>query len=161
MKSVFKLDRTSNRFRICPNCGKEHMVKHLGRDFCDDKCADDHYNQERRLKKQAETMLSEKLIDVPVTSSLGGPVENLPEVDQAWGQAMKTNLAILDNLSLDPKHGSSMSIDSLLLGGFNFTQYTMQGKNHNIPDGIQSSFLIFGDYRIYRIDYSKVLIKKI
>jgi hypothetical protein len=83
--------------------------------------------------------------------------QNLP----AWGEAMKVNLSILNNLQLDSKHGSQVSIDAMLMAGFNFSHYTTKGKNHNIPEGIESSFLIFGDYRIYRMDYNKILIKKI
>jgi hypothetical protein len=163
-KAAFKLDRTSNRFRICPNCGTEHMVKHLGRDFCCDKCADDYYNQNRRLKKQAEAMLNEMKINT--TEEITSPepnnnlIEAIKENDLNWEAAMKVNLSVLNNLLLDDKHGSVFSIDDLISLGLNFTHHSTQGINHNTPENIQSKFLIFRNYRVYRVDYNKVLVKK-
>lgn len=158
--SIYKLDRSSNRFRICPNCQKEHMVKHLGKDFCCDKCADDYYNQNRRLKKQAEEMLAQAGQDTTAVYTNGGQLENFQETDPDWNDKMRTNLSVLNALALDDKHGSVFSIDDLFSLGFCFTCYSTQGRNHNLSEGIQSSFLIFANYRIYRTDYNKVLIKK-
>jgi hypothetical protein len=159
--SIYKLDPSSNRFRICPNCKKEHMVNHLGKDFCCDKCADDHYNQNRRLRKQAEAMLAEKSQNIVTINDRGGPIESFPSSDPEWEASMKTNVFILNSLDLDDKYGSVFSIDDLFSLGFQFSCYSTQGKNHNVPEGIESSFLLYSDYRIYRTDYNRVLIKKI
>lgn len=47
-----ELDPLSDRYPVCPNCRKLHMVRNKGRDFCRDKCANQHYNARRRLGKQ-------------------------------------------------------------------------------------------------------------
>ncbi len=56
------LNQNSDRYRICPHpeCRKPHLVKNRGRDYCSDKCADDHYNLLRRLKKQTEQFKVQK-----------------------------------------------------------------------------------------------------
>ena len=162
MKSVFKLDPASDRYRICPGCQKPHMVSHRGKDYCSDQCADTHYNTKRKHEKQAELMLAVKkeVAEPVVILSQGGPVELLPETDPVWAENMKTNLAILDGFTLDDKNGSVFWIDDLVQRGFKFGAYSTQGKLHNIPAGIRCAFLVYRNYRAYRIDVDKVLIKK-
>ena len=163
-ESVLKLDPLSNRYRICPNCKKQHMVKHLGKDFCSDFCADTHYNENRRLNKQAEAILTEnkkhtsnettttQIVDAAILKSNLDP--------EKWGQEMENNIKILDGLSIDNEKGSLYHMQDLMQRGMNFFVYSDRGKLHNTSEKHDCHFLIFCKYRIYSIDYGKVLIVK-
>ena len=57
-KSVFKLDPTAERYRVCPECEKPFMTPHLGRDYCSKKCANDHNNRNKRHDKHAADVIA-------------------------------------------------------------------------------------------------------
>ena len=57
LKSVYKLDPTSDRYRICPECKIAFMTKHRGSDFHTPKCADDYNNRIKKLNKHANDLI--------------------------------------------------------------------------------------------------------
>ena len=61
-KSVFKLDPLSERYRVCPECVTPFMTRHLGRDFCCKKHANDYNNRNKRLAKHAIDVIASPLI---------------------------------------------------------------------------------------------------
>ncbi|MGZ4055310.1 MAG: hypothetical protein ACXVDZ_14295 [Bacteroidia bacterium] len=159
-KSVFKLNPKSDRYRICPECGEGHMVKHRGRDFCSDKCCDDYNNKAKRLLKQSEPQqpITEEIptnvlpvAEVPKPEVILAPVEILNGVQK--------NIQILNTLVIDPKEGSACYLNYLMNLGIDFNEFVSE-KLHNIPSGYQANCLACGKYRIYLIDSNTVLITK-
>ncbi len=47
-KKLYKLDPSSDRYRLCPNCKEPFMAGHRNSIFCCDKCADDYHNQKKK-----------------------------------------------------------------------------------------------------------------
>ena len=125
------------------------MVKHRGRDYCSDKCADDHYNNKRRLKlsyeKGGTTNTDEK-------NELSKP--------QPSEELINNNIAILNRLKIDGKKGSPFDIQYLDALGFNFKEFTGRGKLFNTKPMDHCYFLQIGQFRLHRIAFSHVLISK-
>ena len=84
IEGPYKMDRTSHRYRKCPNDGHEFMTDNLSRIYCSDYCADEFNNQkkarkaEQLEKKKAEQTLElneiKQLDTTIVTSSLVGNI---------------------------------------------------------------------------------------
>lgn len=167
-RSVYRLDRTSDRFRICPNpeCKKEHMVKHRGKDYCSDKCADDHYNFKRRLDNHAEELLTKggtvssiadfQSVNLKKKSEDSVFVSQIP--DDVWKEKMITNMQILNSLELDAVHGSLYGVQELLDAGFDFNVFSTQGILHNYPKKDKGQYLVYENYRAYRTLTDEILI---
>lgn len=151
------MNKNSDRFRICPNDGVEFMTNHRSRIFCSDQCADEYHN----LKKKNDSELMQE-----VENASKAPI---PELEQkpisqnvilSNDEKIKQNLRILDSLELDFEDGSHFNINLLIENGFDF--YAFDGKGQLYNTGSQKCyFLQIRNYRIYRVEYSKVLIKKI
>lgn len=173
-KSALKLDSRPDRFRICPQCNKKHMVFHRGRDFCSDKCCDDYNNQRKRLLKQSEVLVPQ--IEVLIPDALLPLLKNnrtddtfgnddVPETEpisssNEWQIQLDRNINILDTLTIHSTEGSHFQIEDLVQRDFNFFVYSNQGKLHNMPDGQKCQYLTFGKFKIYLLDQDKVLIVK-
>ena len=167
-KRNFQLDPESNRYRVCPYCGEAHMVKHLGRDYCSKKCADNYHNEKKRLLKQAESLIQEEA-EIENQMKVEIPAQETPAIEEKainaidpvqWTNKMKKNIWILDAIAIDKKKGSYFYVEELLNRGFNFAIYSYRAKLHNIDPKEGCHFLILGDFKIYSIDYGKVLICK-
>ena len=57
-KSIYKLDPTSDRYRVCPECKKAFMTNHRSRDFDSKKCANEYNNRIKKLQKHALDVMS-------------------------------------------------------------------------------------------------------
>ena len=174
---IIPLDPTSDRYRICPHpeCGKEHMVKHRSRQYCCDEHADDHYNIIRRLKEKEGNSTTNNLIPaqpvLPADPNYNSAVnENLAEKNEITapaeiGSSVKNayikNIKILDTLEIHPEKGTVFFIEDLWSLGLDFTIFSGLGLLHNIATSYNCRFMQMGFYRIYRVEYSHVLIKKI
>lgn len=174
---TIELDPLSDRYRVCPNCGSPHMVKNRGRDFCSDRCADQHYNAHRRLMKQAEPKhVVETTPEVapppaeapvaiasPETLSASTPETMLStQVEQESADTVyEQNIKLLEGLSIRIPNGTTYLVDDLARSGFDFSAYSGKGVLHNIDTALNCHFLLYGKYRIYRVDYSHVLITKV
>lgn len=171
-----ELDPLSDRYRVCPNCSKPHMVRNKGRDFCSDRCADQHYNTRRRLMKQVQ-----QTVDPEVALALEPNKEFAPEQRAEIGQAPELakeiftrqnvppvesnasydrNIEILNSLPVDPENGTVLHVADLTSRGFVFDYYSGRGVLHNIDPTLNCHFMQYGLYRIYRIDFSIILIYK-
>jgi hypothetical protein len=164
-----ELDSTSDRYRICPHpgCKKPHMVSNRGKDYCSNKCADDHYNMLRRLKKQAQRAEAARFLTIrePALFMESEPVpSSVPQAEVAPSMALsglEKNINILSALDLDSVHGSVFTYDALVGNGFDFGAYSASSKNFNIPEQHFSNYLTYGAYRIYRVTADGFLIKQI
>ena len=171
------LDPNSDRYRICPHpeCGIENMVKHRSRQYCCDEHADDHYNIKRRIAEEVENSTDTSVITtqpvLPVDPKYDSALnENLPvrnenttqaEIDTIRNNAFIKNIKILDSLEIHPEKGTVFFIEDLWYRGLDFSIYSGLGSLYNIAPSNNCKFMQMGFYRIYRVEYSYVLIKKI
>ena len=140
-----RIDPTSERYRKCPNCHKEFITNHLSRIYCTDYCADDYHNRKKRLLKKRREEQN---------------IYNLKH-DQIISDAnLAKNIKILDELEIDTQNGSIYHIEQLEAIGLNLSYYSGRAKLQNINDELGSHFVQIGLYRIFRIEYSTLLIKK-
>lgn len=159
-KSVFKLDPKSDRYRVCPQCGKGHMVRHRSRDFCSDKCCDDYNNQNKRLLKHTQIQIPTP--EEPVINTIRFTETAKPQSHQSHGEALtdlQKNTIILDKLKIDLKEGSCFYLRDIIKLGLNFNACSSE-RLYNMPPGHQANCLISGNYRIYLLDNEMILIAK-
>ena len=57
-KIIYKLDPTSDRYRVCPECKKAFMANHRSRDFHTKKCANEYNNRIKKLQKHAVDVIN-------------------------------------------------------------------------------------------------------
>ena len=147
--SFFKLDTDSDRFRQCKNCGKQFMTPHRGRVYCNDFCSDEFNNRDKRWKREEASFVHDTMEEKAIESS-----ELILETDE---EILKNNLSILESLNITEKE-RCVNIDSLAAYGYKFAHFSGQGKLFNIDPSKECCFLQIGNFRLYRVDYSKVLV---
>ena len=147
--SFFRMDQESDRFRKCKNCGKEFMTPHRSRVYCNEFCSDEYNNREKRWKKEEASFMTHRI--------KGKAVENSELMSGIDEEILKNNVSILDSLFITQKdkYLNMELLDSL---GFKFSHFSGQGKLFNIDPSNECSFLQFGSYRMYRVEFSTVLI---
>jgi endogenous inhibitor of DNA gyrase (YacG/DUF329 family) len=153
-----QLDPTSTYYRICPECSKQHMVTHRGRDFCSDRCADNWYNRRRKLEKQVAVTKVEKggFINElhPVQNAHSGHNDESAQDSEMQRQA---NLDYLNSLVLDPFTGSEFDLDELINNNFDFSLFNYRFLLHN-TNSKSCYCLTYGRFRIFLIARNKILI---
>lgn len=155
-KSPYKMDPNSDRYRKCPNDGVEFMAEHRSEKFCCAKCADEFHNDLK--KKEAE----EKKLVEEAKAIIANPILPQPQVQtEAPMDKAKQNVKIIDTLTIDPARGSVFNIDWLYSLGIDLAAYNGRGMLHNIDSSHNCHFLQIGNYRLFRVEFSEVLIKKI
>ncbi len=162
---VMDLDPLSDRYRVCPNCKIPHMVRNRGRDFCSDRCSDQHYNANRRLMKQAEPKGNSEVVaqtqneaSAPPGSATSLTEDTSSKVVVHQMSAYDRNIWILDAQNIHPQNGTTYSIDDLVKIGFVFEACAGRGILHSIDPKLNCHFLQYGKYRVYRIDFTIVLV---
>ena len=158
LASFFKLNPISDRYRVCPYCKTAHMVKHLGRDYCSDKCADNHYNEKRRLKKQVENMLSEKA----VTMYEGGEISTKEqlEFEELKKKAIQNNIKVFNSLDIGDKDNCLYKIPNIESVGVDFNHYSKRMKNDMALGHHTSFYLLIGNYKVERVTKEEVRITR-
>ncbi len=164
-KNIPKLDPSSDRYRICPYCGEGHLVPHLSQDYCCPDHATRHYNEKRRLNKQAETIINaEKLNKAIVVEKKDNGMAIItkpplsPEEEKKIG--IEKNVSIFNQLPIDDENGTDFKITQLEAIGVNFRNYSSLHKNENVANGYTSNFLLIKNYKICRIEKDIVKIEK-
>ena len=147
--SYFMMDEESDRFRKCKNCGKEFMTPHRGRVYCNDFCSDEFNNRDKRWKREEASFVHDTMEEKAIESS-----ELILEPDE---EILKNNLSILESLHITEKE-RCVNMDSLDSYGFKFGHFSGQGKLFNIDPSKECCFLQIGNFRLYRVDFSKVLV---
>lgn len=154
-----ELDPLSDRYRVCPNCQTPHMVRNKGRDFCSDRCADQHYNARRRLMKQAEPKHPE------VTPTLTAPLNSNDEsAALTVASAQEPVLVersrceqILDDFKV-PHGGALIPLQRLIEKGFDFDKYTSRTALNSSADERVHYKLTYGIYSLHRLDPQNILV---
>jgi len=161
---IAPLDPLSDRYRVCPHpqCGKAHMVNNRGKDYCSNKCANDHYNMLRRLKKQALESEAARLLvqEKPQLFTETQPETTYaPEVQTAPAELEK-NYRILSQLHLDNNAGSLYTLSQINDLGLDLRFYSGIKRHHNLPKNLSCNWLYIGPFRIYRLESEKFLLIK-
>ena len=147
IERLYRMDRESDRYRVCPNDGVEFMANDRTEKHCCPECADEFHNEKKRLAKLEE---QQSLIETE---------EVLNEIIEQINNEEK-NLQILDQFHLKA-NGSKFNMDYLSSIGFDFFSYNTRGELYNIDPILNCHFIQIGSYRLFRVDFSEVLIKKI
>lgn len=146
IKRLYRMDKESDRYRVCPNDGEEFMANDRGEVYCCPECADEFHNYKKKIAKLKEKNLSE--IDIV-----------LNEVIEQRNM-IKKNLLVLDNLELD-KIGSVFNLDYLFSLGFDSFLCNSKTSIFFKDKTTERYYTQFENYRIFRVEFSEVLIKKI
>ncbi len=141
------MDRESDRYRVCLNDGVEFMANDRREKHCCPECADEYNNEKKRL---AKLELQQTILDTENALS-----ENIEQINNK-----EKNLKILDQLQLK-ELGSTYNMDYLHSIGFDFFSFNGKGALFNIEPQHNCHFIQIGSYRLYRVEFSQVLIKKI
>ena len=147
IERLYRMDRESDRYRVCPNDGVEFMANDRTEKYCCPECADEFHNEKKRLAKLEE---QQSLIETE---------EVLNEIIEQINNEEK-NLKILDQFHLKA-NGSKFNMDYLSSIGFDFFSFNARGELFNIDPQLNCHFIQIGSYRLYRVEFSEVLIKKI
>ena len=156
-KEIIINDSNADRFRICPNpsCGIEHYVTHRGKDYCSDQCADNHYNQKRRLKEHAKAKISTSKAEQALAEK---QEKEILIDDQERSEIEKVNIIKLNELELNDLEGHVFTLSNLTDLGIDLRGYSTIGKLHNMPKAKQGQYIIIGSYRIFRLMQDQFLI---
>jgi hypothetical protein len=144
---LYRMDRESDRYRVCPNDGVEFMANDRREKHCCPECADEFHNEKKRLAKlenEQSLIETEKVLN-----------EIIQQIDKD-----EKNLQILDQLELQV-NGSRFNMDYLYSIGFDFFSFNARGELYNIDPLLNCHFIQIGSYRLFRVDFSEVLIKKL
>ncbi len=143
----YAMDRESDRYRVCLNDGVEFMANDRREKHCCPPCADEFSNNKK--KKIREELLKSKV-----------ELEKIKQSKTIRLVTDTTNSSILDQLSI-AEPGSLFYLEYLQSLGVDFEKCNGRGELHNIDPNLNCHFLQMGPYRLYRVEFSQVLIKKI
>jgi hypothetical protein len=160
-KNHLKLDVNSPFYRVCPYppCSKAFMTSN-GRIYDSDKCADDHYNYYRKLKKlTGKNEKEEPEEEVSITLDLEpiSPPKEQPEPTSCEPneEIIKRNIEIFSRLTIDQGDGSIYNIHQLESLGVDFNHYSYSFPLCNTTN---SYCVLFGDYETFLVTPTQVLI---
>jgi hypothetical protein len=142
----YAMDRESDRYRVCPNDGVEFMANHRSEKHCCPECADEFDYIKKKNAKEELVKSKNELEKVKQNKTI--PVVINP-----------TNITILDELTIQ-ESGSLFYLEYLQFLGVDFEKYNGRGELYNIDPDLNCHFLQMGPYRLYRVEFSQVLIKK-
>jgi len=141
------MDKEDDRYRVCPNDGVEFMANDRREVHCCPECADEYSNEKKRLAKLEQ---QQSLIETEIVLN-----DSIQQIDNE-----EKNLQILDQLDVKD-NGSKFNMDFLHSLGFDFFSFNGKGALFNIDPQLNCHFIQIGAYRLFRVEFSEVLIKKI
>lgn len=161
-KNHLKIDASSPYYRVClfPRCSKPFMTTG-GRIYCCDECADDHYNENRKLKKlklerRAKEFDEEEQIPIQAISSTPPPEKSEPVAANAINEEqLKKNIEIFSRLSIDKKNGTTYTISFLEDLGADLRHYSYYYPLCNIKRGF---CVMFGNFLTVLVSPLEILI---
>jgi hypothetical protein len=147
IERLYRMDKESDRYRVCLNDGVEFMANDRREIHCCPECADEYSNEKKRLAKLEN---QQNLIETETV--LNDIIEQINNEEK--------NIQILDQFHLKA-NGSIFNMDYLSSIGLDFFSYNGKGELFNIDPQLNCHFIQIGSYRLYRVEFSEVLIKKI
>ena len=157
--SPYKMDRESDRFRVCNNCGREFMAYDRSLVYCHEKCRWEFHNTNkariREEKKLGELEETNEESNKNTIESVETTVEEM--INETDETILKSNISILESLNV-AVNGSKYTVEALDSYGFQFTNYNGRGQLFNIDPIHNCHFTQVGNFRLHRVEYSKILI---
>ena len=144
---LYKMDKKSDRYRVCLNDGEEFMANNRKEKHCCPQCADEFHNIKKknaRIEKKQKQEESEKALN---------------EISQKLDNE-QNNIHILDQLDVK-ENGSQFNMDFLHTLGFDFCTNISKEALFNIYPQLNCHYVQIGAYRLFRVEITEVLIKKI
>jgi len=157
MSSNPEIDPTSDRYKRCKYCDVEFMAEHRGMKFDTRWCADEFHNRKKRLEKQG-IIQDDNQEQLPQNSIENISTPDLPDIDQ---EELANNIRLIDQIELDPVEGTVVQMEQLHQKGYIFPRISDRGILYNIDPSLNCHFMQVGVYRLFRVSFSHVLIKKI
>lgn len=160
-KNNLKIDPTSPYYRVClfPRCSQPFMTTR-GRIYCCDKCADDHYNENRKLKKlklerRSMDFEEEAPITIPEGPVLPSANKSEPETPNINQSQLEKNIEVFSSLSIDKKNGTIYSIKFLEDLEVDLRHYSYFFPLCNVKNGF---CVMFGNFLTYLVSPLEILI---
>lgn len=160
-KNSLKIDPTSPYYRVClfPRCSQPFMTTR-GRIYCCDKCADDHYNENRKLKKlklerRSMDFEEEAPITIPEGSVPPSVKKSEPEAPSINQNQLEKNIEVFSSLSIDKKNGTIYSIKFLEDLEVDLRHYSYFFPLCNVKNGF---CVMFGNFLTYLVSPLEILI---
>lgn len=161
-RNHLKLDVNSPYYRVClyPRCSEPFMTT-SGRIYCCDKCADDHYNENRKLKKlklgrRMNEFDDDEPVIIPITP--GVPPSEKTEPAPAFEinpEQVEKNIEVFSRLTIDKKNGTIYSISFLEELKVDLRHYTYFYPLCNVKNGF---CVMFGNFLTFLVSPLEVLI---
>ena len=163
--SPYKMDRLSNRFRVCPNCSREFMAYDRSLIYFNEKCRWEFHNTKktrvREDKKFEEEIEKNRHVEVKTISDekieVSNEESNIETIQKTDESILEMNVLILDSLQISKK-GDYYNIDVLHNYGFQFSHFSARGQLFNIDPNLNCHFLQVKNYRLFRVAFSTILI---
>ena len=171
-QSLYKLNTESDRYRVCKYCATEFMVSHRTRKYCDNnnKCSNEFHNALKRYKrdlkklndeieKQQQLEVSEEIIEETNKDTSEETIETTVEesINETDETILKSNISILECLNVSV-NGTEYMVEALDSYGFKFSHFSGRGQLFNIDSNKNCHFIQVGNFRLCRVEYSKILI---
>jgi len=139
--NTLPIDKKSDYYRICEECGTEFMATDFREKFCNKECSQKYRDRKKRIKKM--TLL-------PVQNVI--PEINKPDSDRE--RILKKNISILKEYPIG-KNGIVIPEKELVKKGFNFEIYHSRVSN---SDGV-GYFIEYGQFFLSREKENEILVK--
>jgi len=108
--------------RICKNCGKEIIVSHLAREFCDNnnRCHDQYHSRKKRSEKMTSPLI------FPESNHTNAPTQDRM-------LRLKKNEEFLDSLGIG-RYGLILGLEEFKKGDFDFMTFNSRIGSRTIKD---------------------------
>lgn len=144
---LYEMDVESDRYRECLNDAVPFMANHRSEKHCVPECADEYHNKKKKKKREE-------------LRKMENDNQILIEENQIVSEKGEQNINILNQLLIGDLE-SKFNLEFLHSLGFDFSKCNGRGELFNINPELNCHFLQMGSYRMYRVKFSEVLIKKI
>jgi len=130
--------------------------------YCHKKCRWEFHNtnktrirEEKKLEELEETVeeSNKKTIESVETTI----EETINETDET---ILKSNISILESINV-PVNGKEYEVEVLDSYGFQFEYYNGRSQLFNIDPSLNCHFTQVGTFRLFRVEYSRILIKNL
>ena len=157
--SPYKMDRESDRFRVCDNCGREFMAYDRSLVYCNEKCRWEYHNTNKtRIREEKKLVELEETIEESNKNTIESVETTVEEtINETDETILKSNISILESLNV-AVNGTKYTVEALDSYGFQFTNYNGRGQLFNIDPIHNCHFTQVGNFRLHRVEYSKILI---
>jgi hypothetical protein len=157
--SPYKMDRESDRFRVCDNCGREFMAYDRSLVYCNEKCRWEYHNTKKnRIREEKKLEELEETIEESNKNTIESVETTVEEtINEKDETILKSNISILESLNV-AVNGTKYTVEALVSYGFQFSNYNGRGQLFNIDPIHNCHFTQVGNFRLHRVEYSKILI---